>query len=431
MLLVIGTEHNMEMHQFDVVSAYLNADLEEKIYMRQPPGYEDSMRKVLRLQKALYGLKQGSRKWNIHFNQIMVNELGFQWLNSDPCVYIWQDKHGLTIIGVHVDDMIALADTTSLMDVFAASLAKHIKITSLGMPSLLFRLKISHDRPSRTLSICQLQYILHVLEQFSMADTNAVSTPLNPNIKLVKTPDDADLSEMRNMPYQVAIGSLMYAALGTQPDISYTVQALSQYSLCPGPKHWTTVKRVFQYLKGTHKFGITFTGKGAPRLHAYYINLRLEGYSNADWGSNPDDRQSISGYAFLVGNAVVAWSSKKQTMVVLSSMEVEYMAITYAACHRIWMRAIMAELTFAQEKATKLNADNKSAIKLSKDNVQHARSKHIDICHHFIRECIAADTIYLEYCPTNINSADLFMKALPCDRFQALRTQLGILLVQS
>ena len=108
-------------------------------------------------------------------------------------------------------------------------------------------------------------------------------------------------------------------------------------------------------------------------------------------------------------------------------MEAEYMAVAYAARHGIWMRAIMAELTFGQDAATKLNADNKSAIELSKDNVQHSRSKHIDIRHHFIRECIAAATIRLEYCPTDINSADLFTKALPRDRFQALRTQLGIL----
>ena len=128
------------------------------------------------------------------------------------------------------------------MDVFAAGLAKRIKITSLGTPSLLLGLKVSRDRPSHTLSICQLQYILHVLEWFGMADTNPVSTPLDLNIKLIKTPDDADLSEMRNVPYQVVIGSLMYTALGTWPNISYAVQVLSQYSSCPGPEHWTTVK---------------------------------------------------------------------------------------------------------------------------------------------------------------------------------------------
>ena len=311
MLLAIGTECNMEMHQFDVVSVYLNADLEEEIYMHQPPGYKDGMCKVLQLQKALYRLKQGSWKWNIHFNWIMVNKLGFQWLNSNPCIYLQQDKHGLTIVGVHIDDMIMLTDSTGLMDAFAAGLAKCVKITNLGMPSLLLRLEISCNRPSHMLSICQLQYILHVLEWFSMADANPVSTPLNPNIKLVKTPNNTDLSEMHNVPYQVVIGSLMYTALGTQPDISYAVQVLFQYSSHPGPEHWTAVKQVFQYLKGTYKFSITFTGKGAPHLHVYYINLQLEGYSNTNWGSNPDNRWLISGYAFLVGNMVVAWSSKK------------------------------------------------------------------------------------------------------------------------
>ena len=227
MLLAIGTECNMEMHQFDIVGAYLNADLKEDIYMCQPPSYKDGMHKVLQLQKALYGLKQGGWKWNIHFNWVMVNELGFQWLNSNSCVYLQQDKHGLMVIGVHVDDMIAHTDTTSLMDVFTAGLTKHVKITNLGIPSLLFGLEISCDRPPHMLSICQLQYILCVLEQFSMANLNPVSTPFNPHVKLVKTPDDADLSEMCDVLYQVVIGSLMYTALGTQPDISYTVQVLS------------------------------------------------------------------------------------------------------------------------------------------------------------------------------------------------------------
>ena len=112
-------------------------------------------------------------------------------------------------------------------------------------------------------------------------------------------------------------------------------------------------------------------------------------------------------------------------------MEAEYMAIAYAARQAIWMRAMLAELTFVQEEASKINADNQSAIALSKDNVHHARSKHIDIRHHFIRDCIAANTIYLTYCPTDVNSADLFTKALPRDRFQSLRTQLGILPLQS
>nr|VWP01437.1 Cytochrome P450 3A13 [Ganoderma boninense] len=212
--------------------------------MYQPPGYKDGTCKALQLCKALYGLKQGGRNWNIYFNRIMVNKLGFQWLNFDPCIYLWQDKHGLTIVGVHIDNMIALADTTGLMDSFTTGLAKHVKITDLSMPSLFLGIEILHNHSSCMLSICQYQYILRVLKHFSMADANPISTPLNPNVKLVKTPDNADLSEMGDVLYQAAIGSLMYAALGTWPDISYAVQVLSQYSSRPGPDHWTVVKQV-------------------------------------------------------------------------------------------------------------------------------------------------------------------------------------------
>ncbi|OJT04063.1 Copia protein [Trametes pubescens] len=250
---------------------------------------------------------------------------------------------------------------------------------------------------------------------------------MDPNVRLLKEPDDADLSEMRDIPYQAAIGTLMYAALGTRPDISYAVQALSQFSSRPGPAHWTAVKRVFRYLKGTLDYGMTYGRKGETHARAYYRNLRLEGYSDADWGANPVDRKSISGYAFLIGSGVIAWSSKKQAVVALSSTEAEYMAISYAARHAIWMRTLLAELTFAQEQATKLNADNQSAIALSKDSVHHARSKHIDIRHHFIRECIESDTIALAYVPTDDNVADLFTKALARERFHMLRRQLGIL----
>ncbi len=256
--------------------------------------------------------------------------------------------------------------------------------------------------------LSQSQYVQTVLYRFGMGDCNPVSTLLDPNIKLVKEPDNADLSEMKKVPYEALIGSLMYAALGTRPDIKYTVQALSQFNARPGPTHWTAAKRVLRYLKGMRNFGITYTGKGEPRMRAYYHNLRLEGYTDADWASNLDDRCSVSGYTFLIGNAAVAWSSKKQTTVVLSSMEAKYMAIVYATRHAIWMRVILAELTFAQEAALQLNMDDQSAIALSKDNVQHARLKHIDIRHHFIHECIALDTIRLAYCPTDINAADLF-----------------------
>ncbi|CDO78191.1 hypothetical protein BN946_scf184635.g1 [Trametes cinnabarina] len=423
-ILAIAAERGMELCQFDVVGAYLNADLDKEIYMCQPPGYDDGSGRVLRLQKALYGLKQGGRKWNQRFNRVMVEDLGFTRLNSEPCVYMRSDRCGLTMVGVHVDDMISAADGPELIAELEAGLKRFFEITDLGTPRLLLGLELTRDGSSIT--IRQTHFIRSTLERFGMADCAPVNTPMDPNVRLLKEPDDADLSDMKDIPYQAAIGTLMYAALGTRPDISYAVQALSQFSSRPGPAHWTAVKRVFRYLKGTLDYGITYRRKGEQQPRAYYDHFRLEGYSDADWGANPVDRMSISGYAFLIGSGVIAWSSKKQAVVALSSTEAEYMAISYAARQAIWMRSMLAELTFVQERATKLRADNQSAIALSKDNVYHARSKHIDIQHHFIRECIESDTIALSYVPTDENVADLFMKALPRERFHQLRKQLGI-----
>lgn len=417
----------MVSHQYDVVGAYLNAEVEEEIYMRQPPGYDDGSGRVLRLIKALYGLKQGGRVWNQHFNSTMVEKLGFQRLSADICVYVKTVGSEMIVFGLHVDDMLGGADSDALMDEFETQIRRYYDITNLGTPRMLLGLEVSHHSDLRTITIRQTHFILTALDRFGMAGCAPASTPMDLNVRLVKEPEDADLSEMKDVPYQAAIGTLMYAALGTRPDISYAVQTLSQFSSRPGPAHWTAVKRVFRYLKGSLDYGITYGRKGEPRTQAYYKNFRLEGYTDADWGANPVDRRSISGYTFLIGGGLVAWSSKKQAVVALSSTEAEYMAVSYAARHAIWMRQLLAELNFEQVHATDLRADNMSAIALSKDNIQHARTKHIDIRHHFIRECIAADTISLKYVPTADNVADLFTKALPRERFHYLRKQLGIL----
>ncbi len=351
LILAIAAQRNMVLRQYDIVGTYLNVDLNEEIYMQHPPGYKDGTGAVVHLHKALYGLKQGRRAWNQTMNSFIV-DLRFRRINADVCVYVKETTTGLIFIGVHLDDMLASADNNDLMNTSEASLRKHVEITNLRSPRLLLGIEISHNRAARMLMLSQSQYIQAVLDHFGIGDCNPVSTPLDPNVKLVKVPENADLSKMKKVPYQALIGLLMYMALGTRPDIKYAVQALSQFNVHPGPTHWTATKCVLYYLKGTQSFGITYTGKGELCNRAYYHNLRLKGYTDADWASNPNDRRSVSGYAFLIGNTVVTWSSKKQTTVALSSMEAEYMAIAYAARHAIWMRAILAELTFTQEAAS-------------------------------------------------------------------------------
>ena len=237
---------------------------------------------------------------------------------------------------------------------------------------------------------------------------------MDPNIKLIKTLDD----EHYDIPdYGSAIGSLMYAAVGTRPDIAFAVQCLSQFLNNPGPAHWTAVKRVFRYLNGTRNLGIVYRKGG---------EVEPLGYTDADWGSNPNDRRSISGNVFLLALAAITWQSRKQPTIALSTLEAEYMAESLTARQVIWLRMVLAELGFRLAKPTTLMVDNQGAISYSTNPVHHACTKHIDIQHHFVREKIVSNEIEIQHCATDDNLADLLTKALPAPKHQEFVRRMGM-----
>src|SRR6202522_2135585 len=240
-------------------------------------------------------------------------------------------------------------------------------------------------------------------EKIGMGDCHPVNTPMDPNVKLIKLPD----TENYDIPdYRSAIGSLMYVAIGTRPDISFAVQHLSQFMSHPRPAHWTAVKRVFRYLNGTRSLGITFHKGGEVEPLAY---------SDADWGSDANDWKSISGYVFIMSTGPISWQSKKQPTITLSSMEAEYMAESLATWQIIWLRSFTAELGIPYSRPTILNVDNQGAINYSINAINHSRTKHIDIQHHFVREKLVSNEIEIQYCATE-NNLDLFTKTLPKPR---------------
>ena len=204
--------------------------------------------------------------------------------------------------------------------------------------------------------------------------------------------------------------------LGTRPDIAYAVSKVSQYSTNPNQSHWSAVKRIFRYLAGTLHRGLCF-GLLGPGI----------GFTDADWGSG-DDRRSIGGYTFILNGAAISWNSKKQSTVALSSTEAEYMALTQAVKESIWLQAILEDLG-ARRHAKDLQCisiDNQGALALAKNPQFHARTKHIDIQHHFVRECVQNEQIILTYCSTADMTADIFTKALPLPAFKKHALGLGL-----
>jgi hypothetical protein len=287
-----------------------------------------------------------------------------------------------------------------------------------SVPRLFLGIEITHDKLNHSITLSQGQYIRRILELFNMRDARTVSIPLDPSLVAQATTDN-DEFEHPSL-YRAAIGSLMYAALGTRPDIAFAVHSLSQFASNPSKCHWQAVGRIFRYLQGTKDYGIKYDNLGGK------ATITVIGYSDADWGSNAIDRRSISGYAFFLGGGTIAWSSKKQPTVSLSSMEAEYMASSHAVKEAIWLRSFLNGIGFQQNEASELFLDNQSAIALAYNPEFHARSKHIDIRHHFIREAVENGTVELIWCPTDEMTADIFTKALARPKFWRFREDLGM-----
>ncbi|TFY53550.1 hypothetical protein EVJ58_g9393 [Rhodofomes roseus] len=307
-LLALAAAHDLEIHQMDVKSAFLNGDLDEEIYMACPPGFEDRPDIVWRLRKALYGLKQASRQW---YKKIRAEfeSLGFKRSDADHGVFYKEVDGSLVIVALYVDDMLIFADKVSAIDSVKASLKEKFDMTDLGEAHWVLNMEIIRDRPNRTLELSQRQYVETILERFGMTDCRPVSTPMAANQKLAKL-DEAEVDEKR---YQSALGSLMYAMLGTRPDLAYAIGTLSKHAATPGEEHWTALMRVYRYLRKTTDVRLVYCGNSPGEL--------VQGYVDADWGSDPMDRRSVTGHVFLIAGGAVSWSSKKQTSTALSSTE--------------------------------------------------------------------------------------------------------------
>ncbi|KAG2788014.1 hypothetical protein PC129_g20739 [Phytophthora cactorum] len=220
-------------------------------------------------------------------------------------------------------------------------------------------------------------------------------------------------AEMQARPYRSLIGCLMYITTCTGPDIAYVVTQLSRFLENPGLQHWKAAVRVLRYLKSTREHGIVYQ-RGSGEVTA-------QAYTDADWGSNIDDRRSVSGVTIMIGNAPVVFKSKFQRSVALSSAEAEYMALTLCTQEVLWTRAMLKDMGHEQVGATRVWEDNQGAIALASNAGYHARTKHVDIRHHFIRENVERRTLKVDYIDTKRQLADMLTKTLGTKTLAFLR----------
>ena len=415
-VLAIANQHNMEIHQMDVNAAYLNGDIDADIYMRQPEGYinPNNPNKVCKLRKGLYGLKQGGRIWNEKIDKYLKSQ-GYIPSDADPCIYVKCKKGKIVIIALYVDDTIIVTNCNDMLHSAKKMLNEKFDMTDLGEVKSILGMSIKRNRKDGVLTINQSAYLRSVLERFGMADCNPVSTPIEPGKHYERTPDNEEGFETRE--FQALIGSLVYASIATRPDLSEAVGKLSQHMSRPNKEHWVAAKRLLRYVKGTLELGLKFERSN---------NFELVGYSDADWAGDVDTRKSTSGYVFMLGQAVVAWASKKQSVVALSTTEAEYIALCSATQEAVWLRRLLEGLQEGQARSTTIFEDNQGAICLSKNPKDHSRTKHIDIKYHYVRHAVQKEDIDVRHCETKRMIADTLTKGLPKPAFEKHRDAMNI-----
>lgn len=217
--------------------------------------------------------------------------------------------------------------------------------------------------------------------------------------------------------YQSIVGSLLYAAITNRPDIAQAVGVVSKFCANSTQSHLTAAKRILRYLKGTVNLGLSYKK---------CADGNLIGYSDADWAGDMDDRHSTSGNVFLLAKRAVSWLSKKEATVALSTTEAEYVALSTATQEAIWLRKLLADVGNPLEEPIVVSEDNQGDIAMAKNPVGHARTKHIDIRYHFVREGVQHGAIILKYIATGEMIADILTKPLPKCIFQKLVIELGM-----
>ncbi|KAI3496112.1 hypothetical protein L1887_38462 [Cichorium endivia] len=379
--------------------------------MHQPPGFRNPSAPdhVCLLKRSLYGLKQAPRAWYHRFAKFLTG-IGFTNSKSDSSLFIFKQGDQLAYLLLYVDDIVLTASSTGLLQQIISSLRSEFAMTDLG--SLNYFLGIAVTRDSHGMFLSQHKYATEILERANMLNCKPARTPADTSAKFDGTgPPVSDPTLYRSL-----AGALQYLTF-TRPDITYAVQQVCLYMHDPREPHFTALKRILRYIRGTLDHGLQLYVSPARGLIAY---------SDADWAGCPSTRRSTSGYCVFLGQNLLSWSSKRQGTISRSSAEAEYRGVANAVAETCWLRNLLHELLYPPLSATLVYCDNVSAVYLSTNPVQHQRTKHIEIDLHFVRDKVAMGQVRVLHVPSSSQYADIFTKGLPSTLFLDFRSSLNV-----
>ena len=393
--------YDMDFIQFDVSTAFLNGFISHDVYIEQPLGYNDNSDRVCKLKRGLYGLKESPQAWNKRFDDI-IKKYGLKASAFDSCLYFDSKNNNRTMLILYVDDgIICSTDKEEVFKIFNF-LNRYFKVNEVKS-NMYVGFEYHRNRSKRIIHLSQSKYILDKLKIFNMENCKNARSPCSTDDMFAESTED------NVFPYRQAIGSLLYLATKTRPDICYAVFFLARFVVKPLDIHVEALKRIFRYLRGTTNFGIILGGD---------VNFKFEAFSDADLAGDKSTRKTTTGYCIVV-NGPILWRVKVQKVIVDSTAEAEFIACSSCSKDLRYVINMMNELQISFECPT-IHVDNQAAVVQLTQLAIPSRLKHIDIKHHMIRQLISENILNVKWIESSKQKADWFTKSLTPDKHERL-----------
>jgi hypothetical protein len=396
------------LEQADVRTAFLHAENSGEDYVLLPEGFGDGSGRLRKLHKALYGLRRAPKAWNETFAKWATGEAFFVQSDVDPCLLFRNDREGSLII--YVDDLLLAASSKRIMDDMLSLIDRKFSLRKLGQPEFFLGMNLLYDRLEGRLVLSQFTYIRAMMNKFDTGNAFCKGLPMVPETILLK--DQAGTSPT-DQPYGSLVGALLFVSVSTRPDVSYAVNRLSKFVSSPSVQHWDAAVQVLLYLYKTKFKGIClgFEHQGCPKLL---------GYTDSDWANDVEDRKSISGGVVLWGGSLLAWYSRKQTMVATSTTEAETIAAVDMAYSLLSTTKLITEIAGIKcgDLEVSMLVDNQPSIHSMYNG--RGRNRHYDVKLKFIQECVLNSHFTIQKVQSDDNLADMLTKALRKKKFDFL-----------